>query len=254
MPNLPTLALSRWILKAFNLDDFNLFLIHGTPRIGKSAYAIKALGQVLEYLWGEDIFMLKGSAGHIRAPICQKYMGWDPEEVTDTWLAIFERIPGFIWDDAGYWLFSLNWTDPLLITVQQYMNVVGTDINNPIMTTPDPTWILSKIATMPGTMRIKIIKRDGGNSYAPSKVFARRAIGYVPWKSPDLKSGGVNKKIEDDFSCKLPDEFYKKWYKPTRERYALAAKLAMKQALRDRAEKASKGKKKRGRPPKKDKT
>jgi hypothetical protein len=182
-------------------------------------------------------------------------MGWDPVEVVDSWLDIPEgtRIPMYQWDDAGYWLFSLNWTDPLLISVQQYMNVVGTDMNTMILTSPDPQWILSKIATMPGTMRVKIIKRDGGGSDADSRLYSRRALGYVPWKYPDLKGGGVNKKLVDDFSCKLPDEFYK-WYKPTREHYAKRAKLAMREELKRRAVKASeraKGKKKRGRPPKK---
>lgn len=266
MPNLPTLALARWIVKAFNLDDFNLFLIHGTPRIGKSAYAIKAMGQVIDYFWGEDIFKISGSSGFYRAPYCQKYLGWDPNECVDRWLEIGEdvRIPHYTWDDAGYWLFSLNWTDPLLISVQRYMNVVGTDINNLMLTTPDPTWILSKIATMPGTMRIKIIKRRGGREDYDSNVFSRRALGYVPWKYPDLKGGGVNKKIEDDFSCKLPEPFYSKWYKPTRAHYATAAKLEMKAELKRRREKRLaelKGKKRgRGRPrkyaepPKTDKT
>lgn len=256
MAKLPTLALGRWIEKAFRLDDFNLFIIHGTPRIGKSAYAIKAMGQAIDYLWGEDIFTITGSTGFRRAPICQKYMGWDPAEVVETWIDITKRIPNYTWDDAGYWLFSLNWTDPLLISVQQYMNVVGTDMNSMLLTTPDPGWILSKIATMPGAMRIKIIKRRGGRSDSDSNVFSRRALGYVPWKYPDLKGGGVNKKLEDDFSCKLPEEFYK-WYKPTREKYALRAKLAMREELKRRRERAIENEKKtkrRGRPPKKDKT
>ena len=177
-------------------------------------------------------------------------MGWDPNDNVNNWLDLKKRIAGYIWDDAGYWLFSLNWTDKLLITVQQYMNVVGTDMNNLMLTSPDPEWILSKIATMPGTMRIKITKRDGGKGDSDSRVFSRRAIGYVPWKYPDLKGGGVNKKIEDDYSCKLPEEFYE-WYKPTRELYTMRAKTAMKTELRRRAEEAIKnaGKKpRRGRP------
>ena len=253
MPNLPTLALARWIVKAYRYDDFILAILHGTPRIGKSAYGIKVMGQVINYFFGEDIYKLTGSTGLRRAPICEKYMGWDPTEIVETWLDIFERIPGFIWDDAGYWLFSLNWTDPLLISIQQYMNVIGTDMNTLMLTTPDPNWILSKIATMPGTIRIKIIKRRGGDSDADSIRFARRAVGYRPWVSPDLKSKGVNKVLMDDFSCKLPDEFYR-WYKPTRERYARVAKLAMRAALKARLIKASKPKSKRGRPSKKDKT
>lgn len=255
MPKRPSLALARWIVDAYRYDDFHLFILHGTPRIGKSSYGIKVMGQVVDYFFGEDIYKVTGSTGFRRAPICEKYMGWEPSEVVDNWLDIPDgtRIPMYQWDDAGYWLFSLNWTDPLLIAVQQYMNVVGTDMNSMMLTTPDPEWILSKIATMPGTMRIKIIKRDGGGSDADSRLYSRRALGYVPWKYPDLKGGGVNKKLEDDFSCKLPDEFYK-WYKPTREHYAKMAKLAMRDELKRRRVKAlerAKGGKKRGRPPKK---
>jgi len=211
-------------------DDFNLVIISGPPRIGKSAYAIKVMAQVVMYLKGQDIFEItKGEKA--RAPICQRYLGWDPHENVDRWLDIFKRIPVFTWDDAGYWLFSLNWTDPLLIAVQQYMNVVGTDMNTLILTTPDPTWILSKIANMPGTLKINITKRRGGELDNDSNLFSRRAIAYKPWKYPDGKGGGVNKVMVDEFSCKLPEPFYSEWYKPTREAYAYEAKMAMKKEL-----------------------
>jgi len=197
------------------------------------------MGQVIDYLWGEDIYNPR---------LCQKYLGWDPEDNVYRWMDINKRIPVYTWDDVVYWLFSLNWTDPLLIAVQQYMNVVGTDMNTLMLTTPDPRWILSKIATMPGTNRVKIIKRDRGQGDNDSRVFSQRAIGYKSYTSPDLKTSGVNKVVEDDYSCKLPEEFYK-WYKPTRESYAKKAKLAMRDELRRRNE-ARQQKRGRGRPPK----
>ena len=52
----PSLALAREIVKAYIRDDFLLCIVYGTPRIGKSAYAIKVMGQVIDYLWGEDIY------------------------------------------------------------------------------------------------------------------------------------------------------------------------------------------------------
>ncbi len=199
------------------------------------------MGQVIDYFWGEDIYDPR---------ICMKYMGWDPMDNVQTWTGLKERIPCFTWDDAGYWLFSLNWTDPLLIAVQKYMNVIGTDINSLMLTTPDPTWILSKIAKMPGTVRIKVIKRDGGGSDNDTRLYSRKAVAYKPWVSPDLKMHGVNKIMEDDFSCKLPEDFYK-WYKPTREKYASLAKKEMMAELVSRNKKAQEKKdkeKKRGRP------
>jgi hypothetical protein len=118
----------------------------------------------MDYLWGIDANRWK---------YYKPYFGWDPEENVERWINLTERLPMFVWDDAGYWLHSLNWTDPLLQAIQKYFNVIGTDINTIILTTPSPTWILSKIAGMPGTLRTKIVKRDGGKGDNPTRLYSR---------------------------------------------------------------------------------
>ncbi len=221
MAKLPKSALARRIIKNYERDEFNNVIIHGTPRIGKSAYIIKVLAQVAMYLWGQDWDRWK---------YYKPYFGWDPSENVDRWIDITERIPMFVWDDAGYWLHSLNWTDPLLQAIQKYFNVIGTDINTIILTTPSPAWILSKIAKMPGTLRTKIVKRQGGISDAPSVKWGRLAITYEPWQTPDMKKHGVNKRFKDNYNCMIPDEIYKEYY-PIRKHYAMQAKIAIREAL-----------------------
>jgi len=179
------------------------------------------LKQVAKYLWGKEWSRWRDY---------KPYFGWAPKENVNRWIDIEERIPMFVWDDAGYWLHSLNWTDPLLQAIQKYFNVIGTDINTIILTTPSPTWILSKIANMPGTLRTKFIKRTGGISDAPNKKWGRLAITYEPWKTPDMKKHGVNKRFKDNFNCYIPDEIYKEYY-PIRKHYAMQAKLAIREAL-----------------------
>ncbi len=101
-------------------------------------------------------------------------------------------------------------------------------------------------------IRIRIIKRHGTKQYInppPSIKFARIARGYRPYRSPDLKKHGVNKILEDEFSCKFPDKFYS-WYKPTRAYYANQAKIAIRKSLEERIRK---GGEKRGRRRKRDK-
>jgi hypothetical protein len=228
MPEIPTLALARLIVRSYLNDDFHPIIVYGDLRIGKSSYAMKALQQALDYLG-----MLR--KGKLTSDILRRFMGWKPSEVVDVWLEEAERQPCFIWDDAGYWLHSLNWTDPVLISILQYMNVVGTDYNILVFTTPDPTWILSKIANMTGMLRIKIVKRSGSLLMQDSqdyRKFARKAIGYKPWKSPDLKRGGVNKTLLDEFSCKLPQDIYD-YYQPERLKYAREAKIAIRNNLRN---------------------
>jgi len=182
---------------------------------------IKVIAQVLDYIYGIDADRWK---------YFRPYFGWSPDENVERWINLEERIPLFCWDDAGYWLHSLNWTDPLLQAIQKYFNVIGTDMNNVILTTPSPDWILSKISQMPGTVRIKIVKRDGGISDAPSKMYSRLGLAYRPWISPDRKTHGVNKIFKDNYNCLIPDEIYKEYY-PIRKAYARLAKEAIRNAL-----------------------
>jgi len=221
MPELPSLGLARIISRAYRFDDFLLVIIYGPLRMGKSAYAMKVLGQVYEYYFNRPL----------SPDLVQQYMGFHPADVVDHWCEITKRIPMYIWDDAGYWLYSMDWNDPLLKAVQKYINVIGTDMNCLMLTTPDPTWILSKLVNMPGTLRGQVMKRDGDSvSDAPSKLYARKCRGYKPYRSPDLKKTGVNVKWDDDYSCYIPDDVYS-YYRPMRENYAQMAKDAIRKVL-----------------------
>lgn len=215
-------------MKNYERDDFSLIIVYGNLRKGKSSYAMKCVEQALQYLRFED---------ELNGKNLKWYMGWKPDEVVETWLLNEERQPVFIWDDAGYWLHSMNWHDPLMISIQQYFNVVGTDYNTVILTTPSPDWVLSKIANFPEMIRIKIIKRTGGKRDSDSVVFGRQAIGYQKWRSPDLKRGGVNKILVDDFNCKIRQDLYD-WYAPIRRDYAREAKLSIMQNLRQKSNEA----------------
>lgn len=220
MPKLPSLILAQNMVRNFRYDDFTLWIIEGPLRIGKSAYVMKAGYQVLDYFYGDPMTW----------DAMKPYMGWHPAENVEKWLNVEERQPFFIWDDAGMWLFSLDWSDPLMVAIQKYMNVVGTDYNNLVLTSPSAGWILSKISQMPGMRRIKIIKRDGGIRDTPTKLFSRTAICYQPWRSPDLKAHGVYKRFYDQYSCQIPDEIYEIYY-PIRREYARLAKMAIKEQL-----------------------
>lgn len=230
MPELPSLALARRIVRAFFDDDFIFVIVYGGLRRGKTAYALKVVDQVLEYLGRKKL-----SATNIH-----DYMGWKPREVIETWMnKPLEKQPVFVWDDAGVWLNNAKWTDPLLQAIAEYMNLVGTDYGCLILTTPKPQWILGKIAAMPEMLRIKIVKRSGDaeSGFVEShEKFKRKAIGYKPWFSPDLKKHGVNKILEDDFSCKIRDDLYEV-YKPMREGYNVDVKQNMMDELTGKAKK-----------------
>ncbi len=74
MAKLPQCALARLRIRIYELADFNIFIIHGTPRIGKSAYVIKVMQQVLLYLYGRVANKGKDF---------QPYFGWEPNEISE---------------------------------------------------------------------------------------------------------------------------------------------------------------------------
>lgn len=235
MPSFPTLEMAKKMVKNYRDDDFTLWIVEGNLRIGKSAYSIKNGLSILDYYWGDPATWKS----------IQPFIGWHPSEVVEKWLNVEERQPFFIWDDAGMWLFSLDWHNPVMVAIQKYMNVIATDYSNLILTTPNAKWILSKIAAMPGNMRVKIVRRDASKRDSEYYKYARLATGYAPWVSPDKKSHGVYKRFYDTFSCKLPQKLYEV-YQPIREEYARLAKEEIKMQLRLRSTVAKLDRLKRG--------
>jgi len=223
----PTSELARLIINGYYNDRFYLIVIYGDPRIGKTIYGLKVLFQVYDFIWGWE-----------PERVLEEMVGWKPEEVIQDWRNFKRKIPSYIWDDAGCWLFTLDWHDPLLKEIQRYFNVVATNIQVPILTTPDPRWVLSKIGKMPGSKWIKIIRTQGDRRYLgplPDGVrFARRALTYTPWVAPDLKKTGVSKPdVQDDFSCKLDQDLYDV-YQPRREFYANLVQERMWGAMKEK--------------------
>ena len=68
-----------------------------------------------------------------------------PEEFLDKVLEVDEKEKALIWDDAGYWLFSLDWYEPFVKAVSRWMQVAGTQFACIILTTPKRSLISSKV-------------------------------------------------------------------------------------------------------------
>lgn len=206
------LALARHILKAWELGDFLAVVVYGVQRIGKTAYALKVLAEVMGELYN-------GGKPDYSIETAKRNLVFPPQQFMDRVDAITMKEPMIIWDDAGLWLNALDWYDPWVKAVGKYMNVIGTDLAAIIFTAPLPTWVTTKVRGMPQITTVKIIKR--GN-----KQFSRRGTAYRNWLAPDMKKSGVRKLFYEDYSCRIPDHLYL-WYNPLRERYATIAKALM---------------------------
>lgn len=202
------------INKAYYQDEFKLFVVYGPLGIGKSVFAMKVAAEVY------------GGLDNIK-----DYLVFHPKDFVKKCLTMSEqrkRDKLLIWDDAGLWLFYLQYADPFVQAVIKYMNVARTNWAAMILTTPSPSWVTYKLRRFPQNMTLKIIK-EGSNKGHPKRP--RIAKAYRSWVAPDFKHSGVRLLYMDKFDAMLPNDFYWDWYKPLRDSYALKASEGMKKQL-----------------------
>lgn len=220
----PTSSLARLMVHCYRNDVSLVPIIYGDPRIGKSGYIEKVGYQVLNHLYGftDPLRIHKLTMGH------------DPIEVIKAWRNIMRpthneplfrkyKLPYFIWDDGGIFLFSGDYQKKDVKLILKYVQIIFTKVQVLPITTPTPKNIASGIRIIPSAIWIKITRRDGGYSLAelpPSKRYARLAKGYDPWITPDLAKLRVNRALKDRFDCRMPDIVYK-YYQPTRAAYTM---------------------------------
>lgn len=214
-------SISAWeINKAFYFDGFFPIVVEGVQRIGKSAYASKIFGQAFGE-WDRD---------ENGDPYCAKsnleavkpWMTFMPKEYLDLILDVYEKERGIILDDAGLWLYALDWYKPFVKSVNKWMQVCGTRFGTVVLTTPNKNLISSKILdALPDVKVCRIVKR--GKDTARNRP--RLAKVYERWDYPDGKKGGVKTRWTDKYNAMLPNDYYA-WYKPKREQYVdVALKL-----------------------------
>lgn len=199
--------------------EFLLFILYAGLGKGKSAYAIKNGVEILM-----NIYRLKEAEAWERI---KEFICFHPQQFFDKLDQIRDaglyRSPFIIWDDAGLWLYALDWSDPFVKALGKYMNVARTRLASLILTTPTPTWIIKKLRGFPDAMNVKITKPD-------SSEWRRRARAYQQNMLPDMTKYRVRVVFDDYFSCKMPDDFYWKWYQPLRSEYENMALNLIKQS------------------------
>lgn len=207
------------INKCYYFDKFLGVTVEGVQRVGKTSYTCKSLAQAAgEWEWDKE-----APAGSKRL-VCVK----SNFDAVKNWLVFLpreflslvfnygeEKERAAIWDDAGFWLFSLDWYEPFVKAVSRYSQLCGTQFAALIMTTPDKKLISQKVLDALPKMKVCEVVEAGQESYYNRPRVARV---YEKWTWADGKRGGVKKKWEDHFNAFLPDDFYD-WYFPKRKGY-----------------------------------
>jgi len=195
-------------------DGFAGIVVEGRQRVGKSSYVSQALASAFgEWEYKPEIRCVQPNFEAVKP-----WMVFPPKEFLELVLNQTKKEKAVIWDDAGFWLFALDWYEPFVKSVSRYIQLAGRQFAFLILTTPNKNLISSKVlAALPSMYVCKVVRNRayGRDSY---KFRPRIAKVYEKWDYPDGKKGGVKTRWKDNFNCILDDSFYE-WYKPKSEHY-----------------------------------
>jgi hypothetical protein len=203
------LVTAHYIRQAHWNNECQNFIAYGALGYGKTSYALQVLMEIYDT---EDPAVL------------EKYFAFTPEEFLKMVRGFKKQVPAVVWDDAGVWLYYMDYAQTMTKQLSKMMQMVRTKTASTIFTTPTPTLILGKLRNFPQTLTLKIIKTSGNSP------LSRRANGYRSWFLPDFKHSGVRKVYEDDFSVMLPNAVYE-WYNKKRLGYVKMLEDEIEKAL-----------------------
>jgi hypothetical protein len=229
-------ALTEVICKANRPpEEFFVTIVYGASGLGKSTYQCKVTAEVMKNLapkiLGHELTVEQSWE------LTKKLIVYHPDRFFSKLDEIESRwgsSPILNWDDGGLWLFAMSYNEPFVKEFLEWLNVARTTIKGTlIISTPTPFMVLRKLREFPNSISVKIVKAKGEddtyrNPETDKWTWMRIAKGYRNWMSADWKKTGVRSKLEDIFSCRMPDEFFE-WYQPVRKAYEQMARARMRE-------------------------
>jgi len=197
------------IVKSFHNNECQNFFVYGPLGYGKTSYSLQILMEIYKKQIEKD--------GLVQT--LSRYFFHNPLEFLRSVRSYQHQVPAVAWDDAGVWLYYLDFHNPVVKSIAKMMQLIRTKTSSVIFTTPSPTLVLGKLRNFPQTLTIKI-KKPRYDEDHPHRTLddLRVATAYRSWLLPDLQKLRVKKLYEDDFSKMLPNELYE-WACKQRKEY-----------------------------------
>ena len=160
----------------------------GEPRVGKSVYEILVMKDLIKWWdtspvvpsvdrkkvveWSASWGTKDPEINYWRSFLTFKPVN-DPEDKHPSFIDMIRfltqneiRAPLGIWDDAGIWMFALDWSDPKIKAALKILQVAGTAFGGLKLTTPALKLIIKKVLEIEGIHVTKVVRSSG---CAPSK-------------------------------------------------------------------------------------
>ena len=209
------LYLSKMIISAYYNDELIIVVVHGKQGYGKSTYASIIIAQVCGYIKGKQknpdatVFEYDWQAA-------KQYFAFQPRDFLTLSRRQNNKSPVCCVDDAGLWLNSMDYHNPLVKATGKFLEVARTKWACIMFTCSDLKQIFTKIRNMPHVYTVRITKQGAGRNQQRDRRFATI---YEGWVSEDMKKSGRKTKYLDVYYAEMPPVFYN-WYQPERNKLA----------------------------------
>ena len=205
---------SKMIINSFYNDELTLIVIHGKQGFGKSSFASIVLAQVYGYIKGKE---QNPDATEFRYDwnTAKKYFMFQPRDFLLKSREQKTKAPCCCVDDAGLWLNTMDFHDPLVKAVGKFLEVARTKWGAILFTCSDLKQIFTKVRNMPHVYTVRITKIMKGKK----QKNRRTAVIYEGWVSEDMKKSGRKIRFFDIYYAEMPKVFYD-WYQPRRAELA----------------------------------
>ena len=204
------LALAQRINQVHSRLGYLTAIVYGPQGIGKSSYCF----QVMDEVFDGDLKLIKKNTVFEPIELIQRIKELQDSDVVT---------PMILWEDAGLWLYALDWYDPVVKAAVKFFNVARTVTSCMLLNTPDLDFIVRNIRASTGVYKGQVFATDskGGRMIRLSRQY-RMPSGKMTWPSVKMK---------DSFNVHMPDYIYE-WHLPLRKSYAVKARQLMEESIR----------------------
>lgn len=238
-PHYELMYISNKILDWYINEEMGVIIIHGQTGYGKSSYAGICCAEVYGYYENleenpdkfKTTWEQPDKTFYYDWDAAKKHIVFTPREFVELnrQTKIMDRM--IWWDDAGYHLNALDYSDRLIKKIGKWMELGRSKYAGIVLTCSDLRQVLSKIRDIPHVSTIKIIKGatpSRGSQDYKSKKDRRLAKIHRSWVTEDLKKSGKEREFFDVFDAHLPGEYnpyrnikkgFYGWYKPYRDSF-----------------------------------
>ena len=216
------LEASKYVLDLAEDDRAEIFIVEGGAGKGKTSYGANIIAEV----HSKD-----GKTGNWDINLFKRYMGFHPIKVFNKWCKAEDELV-FLWDDAGAFINSLDYSHPLIRKIGKQLQTIRTKYHCVIFTCLDADDLVRKVRMHQGAVTIRIsLHGSEPKSTEIGRKFKRTATAKH-WQKDWYNKPYRQDDWDEYFNCRMPQHFYE-WYQPIRKHYAdMLTRLALKEAKR----------------------